>query len=440
MSPNNPLRKQLLTKCLAVKSLVASLLIIFSLTGTAIGKDLKISSPQREGMSAQRLTRIDRHMRTQVEEGVMVGGLGMIARNGKIVYNQVWGMSDREAGKPMTDDAIFRIYSMTKPVTGVALMMLYEEGKFFLNDPIAKYIPELANLLLAVEGQPGETIKPKRQPTVLDLMTHTAGFSYGIFGNSDVDKLYREANLLDQKSLQDFVKALGKIPLQYEPGSRWHYSVSVDVQGYLVEVLSGMKFGEFLKKRIFEPLEMNDTSFFIGEDKLDRLAQLYSPKGAKSGNALWLSAKSKELQVASAELSKGYLDANVVESGGGGLLSTAEDYMRFSLMLLNGGELNGKRLLSPKTVELMSMNHIGDLSVGYRSDGVGFGLDFAVVLDLGKTSELGSVGEYSWGGAAGTRFLGRPERTVGWPVYGAKYSTSNALSGPVSPTCLSGYR
>jgi CubicO group peptidase (beta-lactamase class C family) len=414
--------------------LAISLLLVLA-TGAA-ARDLKTANPNREGMSSQRLERIGTHMQEQVSAGIMSGGMGMIARKGKVIYNQSWGMSDRETSKPMTDDAIFRIYSMTKPITGVALMILYEEGKFFLNDPVAKYIPELANLQLAVstadgnsgmisdgtssrgigtgdESKLGETREPRRQPTIRDLMRHTAGFTYGIFGETEVDKLYREADILGQKNLKDFVTVLGKLPLQYEPGSRWHYNVSVDVQGYLVEVLSGMSLGEFMQQRIFEPLEMEDTSFMIAAQKLDRLAQLYSPKGTQiSRGEAWTRSTSLELEVADPEASRGYIEGGTLESGGGGLLSTAQDYMRFCLMMLNGGQLNGQRILSPKTVELMTLNHTGDMPNSFGRRGVGFGLDFAVVLDVGKAGEIGSVGEYNWGGAAGTRFWIDPEEEL----------------------------
>ncbi len=424
-----------ITKRSTFAALISISLLLVPVT-TASARDLKTGVPKREGMSLARLERIDTHMQEQLDAGIMVGGLGMVSRNGKIIYRQTYGLSNRETGQPMTEDAIFRIYSMTKPITGVALMMLYEEGRFFLNDPVAKYLPELANLQLAVstanggpgmisdgvssrsigtgdESKPGETRAPKRQPTIRDLMRHTAGFTYGIFGDTEVDKLYREAGLFDQTKLEDFVKVLGTLPLQYEPGTRWHYSVSVDVQGRLVEVLSAMSLGEFMQQRIFGPLEMRDTGFVIPAEKLDRLAQLYAPKGTriKKGQA-WQRSRSLELVLADPEISDGFINGGTFESGGGGLLSTAEDYMRFCLMMLNGGELNGARLLSPKTVELMTANHTGEMANDFGRKGVGFGLDFAVVLDVGATGEIGSVGEYNWGGAAGTRFWIDPKEDL----------------------------
>jgi CubicO group peptidase (beta-lactamase class C family) len=419
-------------------STLFTLCLVLFVSASAVARDLPSGKAKREGMSAQRLDRITQHMEAAVEAGTMAGGLGMISRNGRIVYQETYGMSDREAGTPMQEDTIFRIYSMSKPITGVALMMLYEEGRFFLNDPVAKYIPELANLRLAVstadgetsavsdgtnsssegsgdESAFGETREPTRQPTIRDLLRHTAGMTYGIFGDTEVDRQYRQAELFAQKDLAGFVKVLGQQPLQYEPGSRWHYSVAVDVQGRLVEVLSGMRFSDFLQQRIFDALDMKDTSFILPEEKLDRLAQLYVPEGTKlERDSVWQRSASQKLEVADPQISEGFIEGGTFESGGGGLLSTAADYMRFSLMMLNGGELNGVRLLSPKSVELMTRNQTGELRVGRLPEGIGFGLGFAVVLDTGLTGELGSDGEYSWGGAAGTRFWIDPlEKMVG---------------------------
>ena len=418
-----------------VASVVAMSLLVLSLPGSA--RDMRTVRPDREGFDATRLAKIDTYMNAQIEAGVMAGGLGLVARNGNIIYSSTWGNSDREAGKAMADDAIFRIYSMSKPITGVALMMLHEEGKFLLNDPVAKYLPELANLEVAVstadggtsatsdgtqsmtEGEgdasvAGTTRKPRRQPTVRDLMRHTAGFTYGVFGNTEVDKAYRDAGLLrDHPTLTDFVSKLGKIPLQYEPGERWHYSVSVDVQGALIERLSGQKFSEFLRERIFEPLGMPDTSFTIRPDKRDRFAQLYAPIGTPGGlNAFLSTTTSTELEVADEYANRGFQPGATFESGGGGLISTAMDYLRFSQMMLNGGELDGVRLLSPRTVELMSRDHMADVTTGFGGKGSGFGLDFGVLLDPGAAGDVGSEGEYNWGGAAGTRFWIDPKRQI----------------------------
>ena len=407
-------------------------LAVMLVVAPASAKEMSSTKPERQGFSSERLEKLTQLMNAKVEDGTMVGGMGMIARNGKIIYSQTYGQADREAGKAMTDDAIYRIYSMSKPITGVALMMLYEEGKFRLNDPIAMYIPEMANLQVALstagtgivsdgttsttigagdKSLIGQTRKPTRQPTIRDLMTHTAGLTYGVFGNTEVDQAYRKAGLLGDMDLKEFVTALGKLPLQYDPGSQWHYSVSVDVQGYLVEVLSGMKFSEFLQQRIFAPLDMKDTAFKINEGNKDRLTQLYKPEGVTADN-YFSPATGSGLEVADAFISAGYIYGGKFESGGGGLVATARDYMRFSQMMLNGGELDGVRILSPKTVDLMTTNHIGDMGLGFGRKGVGFGLDFAVVLNPGEVGEVSSAGEYNWGGAAGTRFWIDPQEQL----------------------------
>lgn len=419
-------------------SLRVLLSVVFLLTTSyALAGGLPTTKPERVGLDSERLERISAQMNQAVADGVMIGGLGMIARNGKLAYQETWGEKDREAHEAMTMDTIFRIYSMSKPITGVALMILYEEGKFFLNDPVAKYIPELENLEVALstadggrtriisdgtqsrtigEGDKdltGQTRAPRRQPTVRDLLTHTAGLTYGVFGNTEVDQQYREVGILQNPNLQDFVQKLGQIPLQYEPGTRWHYSVAVDVQGRLVEVLSGMRFGAFLEQRIFEPLAMTDTSFVVPNEKLDRLSQMYSPKGTGEGSNVFLTPNSSsELVVSPEAASAGYKEGATFESGGGGLVSTADDYLRFSQMMLNGGTLDGQRILSPKTVELMTTNHLGEIQMGFGRRGVGFGLGFAVALNQGDIGETGSAGEYNWGGAAGTRFWVDPEENL----------------------------
>jgi len=410
-------------------------LVIASLSVLVAAKELPSARPERVGFSSERLTKLTALMEERVADGTMVGGLGMIARNGKIIYNETYGQADRESGRDMTEDAIFRIYSMTKPITAVALMMLYEEGKFSLNDPIARYIPELANLQVALstadgttgiisdgtrsrtigegdDSKIGQTRKPRRQPTVRDLMSHTAGMTYGYFGNTEVDKAYRAADLMNPAmNLQEFVSALGKLPLQYEPGTKWHYSVAVDVQGRLVEVLSGQSFGDFLRTRIFTAIDMRDTSFTLPAAKLPRLVQMYSPQGTTAGD-FFAPSTGSGLVVAAASASDRYINGGTFESGGGGLLSTARDYMRFSQMLLNGGELDGVRLLAPKTVDLMTTNHLGDIPMGFNRRGAGFGLGFGLVLDPGEVGEVSSAGEYNWGGAAGTAFWVDPQENL----------------------------
>ena len=431
----------------AVLAFAVGLLLGWALGGVL--QPVEDPAPQDAGVSEARLARITDYMNQAVSDGTMVGGLGLIHRRGEVVYEETYGQADGEADRPMTQDAIFRIYSMSKPITGVAVMMLHEEGKFFLNDPIAKHLPQLADLRVArATGDGGgaamvsdgtassaagadesgaedperedgaevaiPTREASRQPTIRDLLTHTAGFTYGFFGQTEVDALYRQADLMAaDKTMQDFVSLLAEMPLQYDPGSRWHYSVSVDVQGALVEAVSGMSFGEFLKTRLFDPLGMQDTSFVVPAEKWPRVAQLYSPKDASADSSAFLQADlSDELVVADDALNASYREGAKFESGGGGLMSTVRDYLRFCQMMLNGGELDGARILSPASVALMTTNHTGDLPIGFGAPGVGFGLGFAVALDQGQIGELGSVGEYSWGGAAGTRFWVDPAQDL----------------------------
>ena len=398
-------------------------------------------APEAVGLSAKRLERLTSYMNQAVADGTMVGGSGLIARDGKIAYHEVYGLADREARRPMAHDSIFRIYSMSKPITSVAVMMLHEEGRFMLNEPVARHLPALAGLRVATFAPDGagpeapaagtptpapdgaatattsaglDTREPTRQPTIRDLLRHTAGLTYGVFGDTPIDRLYREAGLLtEDMTLDAFTTKLGQIPLLHDPGVRWHYSVSVDVQGALVEAVSGMPFGEFLRQRLFAPLGMVDTRFTAPAELWPRIAQLYSPEGTPDDvSAFRTPSLGTALVIADDRLNEGYREGALFESGGGGLLSTAGDYVRFCQMLLNGGELDGARILSPKSVALMATDHLAGIG-GFRA-GAGFGLGFSVVLDPGALGELASVGEYAWGGAAGTRFWIDPtERLIG---------------------------
>ncbi len=355
-------------------------------------------APEEVGMDSVRLDRVTQAMQGFVDDGLLSGAVTMASRDNKVVHYESVGYRDIEAQAPMTPDSIFRIYSMTKPVTGVALMILYEEGKFKLSDPVEKYIPEMKDLqVYAGMNDDGTMItEPGDHPmTIRELMSHTGGLTYGIFAQSEVDSAYVQAGLLSPLDTNaEFVAKLGQIPLKHQPGSRWEYSVSVDVQGYLAEVLSGQTFGEFLEERIFDPLQMVDTDFHVPEEKLNRFAQMYvyGPEG----------------QLIPSEMFEGadFTVDPVFESGGGGLLSTASDYMRFSQMLLNGGELDGVRILSPLTVELMRRDQTPQGMSGPMSgegNGTVFGLDFAIIVDPVE-AESYSAGEYYWGGAAGTWF------------------------------------
>lgn len=373
-------------------------------------------APAQRGFDSQRLERIDARMQEAVDDGIMVGGHALIARAGAIVYDRHFGLADREAGKPMTADALYRIYSMSKPITAVALLMLYEEGRFLLEDPVAAYLPELGDLRLLRDGEDGEAElqAPLRQPSIRDLLRHTAGFSYGIFGDSAVDRRYRESDLLRAPTLEEFTRRLGALPLLLEPGTRWHYSVAVDVQGRLVEALSGMPFGEFLRERIFLPLDMRDTTFVLDPKQRPRLAQLYSPLGTGlSWNTPWKFTTERRLVVADPELTAPYLDGSQFESGGGGLISSTRDYLRFAMMLANGGALGEVRLLSPQTVKHMSRDHLQGIDNTGLWGMSGFGLGVGIYGDpAARDGELGSASAYGWGGAAGTNFWIDPENDL----------------------------
>lgn len=362
---------------------------------------LPSTTPEKVGLSSERLQRIGPVMQRYVQENKLAGLLTMIARNGQVVHFETYGMMDREAGKPMQRDAIFRIYSMTKPITSVAVMMLYEEGRFQLDDPVSKYIPEFKDLKVYAGGTSGnmQVTPSEHDITIRHLLTHTSGLTYGFFSNTPVDSLYLKAEVLSNEgTLQDMIDKLSHIPLLYQPGSTWHYSVSLDVLGYFVEVLSGMPFDQFLVQRIFQPLGMKDTGFYVPKDKVHRLGANYGPD--ENGG----------ITVIDKPTTSAFAEPTRFLSGGGGLISTASDYIRFAQMLLNGGELEGTRLLGRKTVEFMMTNHIPEELV--VSPGVGFGLGFAVYTDVVKSGILGSEGVSFWSGAANTFFWIDPQEDL----------------------------
>lgn len=376
-----------------------------------------VVAPETVGLSSSRLTNIRSVMSQHVMDKKIAGASALIARHGKIAYQETWGMADRELGSPMRLDTIHRIYSMSKPITGVALMMLYEEGKFQLNDPIAKFMPEFAKMNLGVEEKDPttgamtfKTVPTKRMITVRDLLRHTAGFTYGVFGDTPVDKAYRQAGILSDLSLKDFSLNLAKQPLQYEPGTRWHYSVSVDLQGRLVEVLSGKSFDQFLQERIFTPLGMVDTGFTVPATKNNRFARLYTPNKTGGVDPINLCSGRDDCLSKFPNAAPSMLEQQGMFSGGGGLVSTTYDYLKFCEMMLNKGTFEGQRLLSRKTVELMSSDNLG--SIPGPSSGYGFGLGFAVNRAPGEAGMMGSAGEYNWGGAAGTKFWIDPKEDM----------------------------
>lgn len=346
------------------------------------------------GVSAERLTRLSDGMKSLVDQGRLAGVVTMVARHGKVIEFEATGKRDIAANLPMQKDTIFRIYSMSKPITGVAMMMLLEEGKWQLNDPVAKYIPEFADLkVYAIDANGNMILKDPVHPvTMRELMSHTGGFTYGYFSNTPVDKLQREADVLNvNNTLEEMIKRVAKLPLNAQPGSEFHYSISVDIQGYIVQKLSGMPFEEFLEKRIFRPLNMVDTGFYVPAEKLKRLAEFYSY------------GKDGRMEVVRGGLNHDFSAKPALSSGGGGLVSTATDYMRFCQMLLNGGKLDGVRLLSPRSVELMRTNVLPP-AMPTLSPGAGFGLDFAVYTDVAAAGGYYGNGTFYWGGAAGTWF------------------------------------
>jgi CubicO group peptidase (beta-lactamase class C family) len=370
-----------------------SLLLFVPLANVAVAAELPTARPESVGMSTQRLGKLKSEMQGLVDRNQLPGVVTMVAKDGKIVEFEVAGKRDVASGAPLQKDSIFRIYSMSKPITGVAMMMLFEEGKWQLNDPVSKHIPEFANLKVAkVNPQSGAVtqVAPDHPMTMRELMSHSGGLTYGVFGSTPVDKMYVDVNVLDRDAtLQAMIDKLGKIPLLHQPGERWHYSVSVDVQGYLVEKLSGQPFPEFLKQRIFDPLGMKDTAFYVPPEKLNRFVSFYTYDKDRKFVA----------QPGVPDFSK----PPGAPSGGGGMVSTAMDYMRFCQMLLNGGELDGHRLLSPLSVQLMRSNVL-PANARTMGPGTGFGLDFAVVEDPVAAGGYGGEGTFYWGGYAGTWF------------------------------------
>ncbi len=381
-----------------------------------------MASPERAGFDPERLARIDEHLeRRYIEPRKIAGALTLVARRGELAYLSPVGMMDLEREQPMREDTIFRIYSMSKPITSVALMTLWEEGHWQLTDPVHRFIPEWKNLRVYRSGTHPRylTTATERPMSVRDLMTHQSGLTYGFMNRTNVDAGYRTVGIGGATvapggegrpgTLAVMMEQLAELPLEFSPGTRWNYSVSTDVLGHLVEVISGQSFDEFLRERILEPLGMVDTGFSVPAGKVDRFAANYG-RGAK-----------KRLVLMDDPATSSYLNEPTFLSGGGGLMSTASDYWKFCQMLLNGGELDGHRVLGRKTIDLMTMNHLpngqdlSQLSVGAFSettyDGVGFGLGFAMTLDP-TLNGGGSVGEYYWGGAASTIFWNDPKEDL----------------------------
>ena len=356
--------------------------------------------PEDVGLSSTGLARLGNVIRGEIARGRVPGAVALVARRGCVAYFEGFGVRDPASEGLMADDSIFRIYSMTKPIVSVAAMMLWEEGRFLLSDPIGKYLPELANPKVAVaRGAEIELVPAERAITIQDLLRHTSGLTYEFRGGGPVHKMYTAARIyIRDQSNADQVATLGRMPLLDQPGTKWEYSRSTDVIGRLVEVLSGSTLGEYLQRRVLTPLRMVDTAFYVPLNMHGRLAEAFA-KDPDTGNGVQL------INVR---------DAPKFQSGGGGLVSTAADYARFLQMLLNGGRLDAVRLLSRKTIELMTSDHLGPITGA--SDlllpGYGFGLGFAVRLQPGMAPVPGSVGQYFWGGLAGTTFWVDPKEQL----------------------------
>ncbi len=384
-------------------------LLAVALTAASLPSD----KPEAVGLSSERLQRINQMIQRYIDGRQVTGAITMVSRRGKVAHFEAQGLMDLEAKTPMRKDAIFRIASMSKPITGVAILMLMEEGKLRLTDPVSRFIPEFKDTKVAIvktparpaaNGQPAReaevyTVPADREITVRDLLTHTSGLESGGAGSRIGARIAPRST---SSSLEKYIPTLGQVPLDFQPGTRWSYSAlaGIETLGRIVEVTSGLPFDQFLKQRLFDPLEMPDTTFVPSEAQLARSVTLYDEQDGKLVRIN----------------TPGWLTTKTLFSGGGGLWSTAEDYMRFGQMLVNGGILNGKRILSPRTVDLMAANHVGELYTGTGGTvkGMGFGLTVDVVLDHAASGRRASNGSFAWGGAFGTYFwVDRKEALVG---------------------------
>jgi len=368
--------------------------------------ELPLVTPEEVGFSSDRLGEITAFTRRDVDDGKLVGAVTMVARHGKVVHFEAVGNYGLDDDRTMDKDALFRIYSMTKPITTVAMMMLYEEGKFQLGDAVAKHLPEFERQKIIRDG---EMVAPKSPMTIEQLMSHSAGLTYGFMTDHPAESAYRDADIWSSVDLTEFAGKISNAPLRFEPGTRYHYSVATDILGAMVERLSGLTLEEYFQRRIFSPLGMSDTFFNVPEGKLQRLATNHYWNGEES-----------TISVVPAENNRP-LTGVTLFSGGGGLISTASDYMIFCEMLRNGGSYDGVRILGPKTVQYMTINHLTDevrnegadeFPASHLYPGQSFGLGFGVITDPGQSQVISSKGEYSWGGAANTKFWIDPEEDL----------------------------
>lgn len=381
-----------------LRSLALISVVAIAVSTFVVAEERPVVAPEQVGLSSEKLAAVDQAMSGLIEEGKLPGGVVLVARHGKIAFLKSYGQKDLANSQPMTDDTIFRIYSMSKAVTSAAAMMLVDEGKIRLDDAVAVYIPEFKGA--KVYNADGN-VAPTRPPTVRDLLRHTAGLTYGVFGDSPVDRLYREAEVLKPTdTLAEMGAKVGAIPLEYDPGKGWKYSVASDVLGRVVEVASGQSLADFFESRIFQPLGMADSGFFVPKEKLKRFSTNYNLNDGRLSPI--------DIPVASP-----YRTPAKLASGGGGLVSTIRDYYRFLQMIANGGTYGKKRLLSEESVKLMTTNQLPEEAGWVRfgpqvRSGVGFGLGFSVRAEMSAWDPGGRVGEYGWGGAASTHYWVSP--------------------------------
>ena len=392
------------------RAIFATLMCVYFLVGTAAGQELSSAKPESVGLSSERRERIGAAVQHSIDEKRIAGAVTLVSRRGYVAWFKAQGMMDREAGKAMRPDTMFRICSMTKPITSVAVMMLYEEGRFLLEDPVSKYLPEFKHPKVFVKPASGEsyTIPATKEITIRDLLRHTSGLTY--HWNSDLGPMYKDANVAHgllpyDGTIEDSVKHLAGIPLLFNPGDRWEYGLSVDVLGRLVEVVSGKPLDEFFRTRIFEPLGMKDTYFYPPDNKLERLAAAYTYYPDKGLNRFPDTPIAEGSTVYSADYP--YRGPKKLFAGGAGLVSTAADYARFCQMMLDGGKVGNTHLLSRKSVELMSQDQLGKIGPDQ-----GFGLGFGVDGVKAPLAELGSPGEYNWGGFFYTAFSIDPKEQM----------------------------
>jgi CubicO group peptidase (beta-lactamase class C family) len=384
-------------------------------------------SPESVGLSQSRLNRINELTDSYISKGKLAGTITMVARKGQVAHFECHGMMNVEEAQSMQEEAIFRLYSMTKPITSVGAMILYEKGCFQLSTPVSRFIPEFKNLEVFESGTATsyKTKKPEREMNMCDLLTHMSGLTYGAFADTAVDEMYKNAKITmaQDETLQDFIAKIAKMPLLFSPGTKFNYSYSTDVLGHIIEVISGEKLDVFLKKEIFDPLSMNDTDFYVPPEKQNRFTAMYTHKSAVPQEILqdFPNKSIFPTDVIKTDVTKAvlYLKPPNKLLGGAGLVSTVSDFLKFATMLLNKGITNDRVLLSPKTIDLMTMNHLpGDLEslslmkTPFAQPGVGFGLGFAVLLDPAKAKTIGTPGEYYWSGAAHTSFFIDPKEEM----------------------------